>query len=52
MSKKEELTILRQKIKDLKEKGLANKAIAIESNIPIKTLERHITFMKKNKLLA
>ena len=51
MSKKEELTILRQKIKDLKEQGLANKVIAIDLNIPIKTLERHITFMKKNKLL-
>ena len=51
MTKQEELTILRQKIKDLKEKGLANKVIAIDLNIPIKTLERHITFMKKTKLL-
>lgn len=52
MTKQEELNILRQKIKDLKEKGLANKVIAIDLNIPIKTLERHITYMKKNKLLA
>lgn len=51
MTKQEELTILRQKIKDLKEKGLANKVVAIDLNIPIKTLERHITFMKKTKLL-
>lgn len=52
MSKQEELTVLRQKIKDLKEKGLANKIIATNLDIPIKTLERQITFMKKNKLLA
>ena len=51
MSKQEELKELREKIKALKNKGLKNKEISQELNIPIKTLERHITYMKKNELL-
>ena len=50
MSKKEELKQTREKIKSLRAKGLKNKEISKELNIPIKTLERHITYMKKNEL--
>ena len=51
MSKKEELKEIREKIKTLRAKGLLNKEIAQKLNIPLKTLERHITYMKKNVLL-
>ncbi len=51
ITKKEELDILRQKIKALKLKGLRNKDIAISLNVNLKTLERHITFLKRNRLL-
>ena len=51
MSKQEELKELREKIKALKNKGLKNKEISQELELPIKTLERHITYMKKNELL-
>lgn len=52
MTKKEELKILREKIKVLRDKGLKNKEISNELNVPLKTLKRHITYMKKNDLLA
>ncbi|MEG0022384.1 MAG: DNA-binding response regulator [Bacilli bacterium] len=52
MTKKEELNLLREKIKVLREQGLKNKDIAELLNIPLKTLKRHITYMKKNGLLA
>lgn len=51
VSKKEELEILRQKIKALKLKGLKNKEIVFALNVNLKTLERHITFLKRNGLL-
>lgn len=50
-TKKEELKEIREKIKSLKTKGLKNKYIAQELDLPIKTLERHITYIKKNGLL-
>ncbi len=52
MTKKEELKILREKIKALREEGLKNKDISSQLNIPLKTLKRHITYMKKNDLLT
>lgn len=52
ISKQESISILRQKIKDLREQGLKNKDIAEQLNVPVKSIERHITFMKKNGLLA
>ena len=52
MTKKEELKILREKIKALRAEGLKNKNIAESLNIPLKTLKRHITYMKKNDLLT
>ena len=52
MTKKEQLNVLRQKIKVLREEGLKNKDISESLNIPLKTLKRHITYMKKNGLLA
>ncbi|CEN22554.1 replication protein [[Clostridium] sordellii] len=52
MTKQEELKILREKIKAHKEEGLKNKDISDLLNIPLKTLKRHITYMKKNGLLA
>lgn len=51
LSKKEELELLRAKIKTLRAKGLSNKEIAEHLDIPIKSLERHITYMRKNGLL-
>lgn len=51
LTKKEELILLRKKIKSLKEKGFKNKEIALMLHLAIKTLERHITYMKKNGLL-
>lgn len=50
-SKKEQLSALRQKIKALRLQGFKNNEIAQELDIPIKTLERHITYMRKNGLL-
>ena len=50
-TKKEQLEELRQKIKAFKAKGFKNNEITQELDIPIKTLERHITYMKKNGLL-
>ena len=52
MTKQEELDVLRKKIKALREKGLKNKDIAESLNIPLKTLKRHITYMKQNGLLT
>jgi hypothetical protein len=52
MTKQEELKVLRQKIKVLREKGLKNKEVSEALDIPLKTLKRHITYMKKNGLLA
>ncbi|EOU1871531.1 TPA: DNA-binding response regulator [Clostridium perfringens] len=51
LTKKEELDISREKIKALREKGFKNKEISLMLELPIKTLERHITYMKKNGLL-
>lgn len=51
ISKKEELEQLRAKIKTLRAKGLSNKEITEHLDIPIKSLERHITYMRKNGLL-
>ena len=51
VTKKEKLNALRKKIKALKEKGFKNKEITLMLEVPIKTLERHITYMKKNGLL-
>lgn len=51
VSKKEELAILRQKIRSLREEGFKNKEIAQELDLPSKTLERHITAMRKEGLL-
>ncbi|XZI46676.1 DNA-binding response regulator (plasmid) [Clostridium perfringens] len=48
VTKKEKLNALRKKIKALKEKGFKNKEITLMLEVPIKTLERHITYMKKN----
>lgn len=50
--KQEEIIVLRQKIKDLREQGLKNKDIAQQLNVSVKKLEKHITFMRKNGLLA
>ena len=51
ITKKEELELLRAKIKSLRAKGLKNNEICIELDIPQSTLKRHITYMKKNGLL-
>lgn len=51
VSKAAELRETRKKIKDLKNKGLKNKEIAQELSLTVKTLERHITYMRKNGLL-
>lgn len=51
MSKKEQLHEVRQKIKAMRQQGFKNKEIAQELDQPIKTLERHITYMKKKGLL-
>lgn len=50
-TKKEELNQLRAKIKTLRAKGLLNKEISEHLDIPIKSLERNITYMRKNGLL-
>ncbi|MCX0405040.1 helix-turn-helix domain-containing protein [Clostridium perfringens] len=51
VSKKEEIEILRKKIKTLKQEGFKNREISDQLNISVKSLERHITFMRKNGLL-
>ena len=51
LTEKERIFQLREKIKSLKLEGLKNKEIALMLKVPIKTLERHITYMKKNGLL-
>lgn len=51
VSKQQELKELREKIKALKDKGFKNKDISKSLSLPTKTLERHITYMKKNGLL-
>ena len=50
-SKKEQLSELRQKIKAMRQQGFKNIEIAQELSLPSKTLERHITYMRKNGLL-
>ena len=49
--KQQELKLLQDKIKILKKKGLTNKSISQKLSIPLKTLERHITKMRKNNVL-
>ena len=51
LSKKEEISQRRAKIKSLRKQGFKNKEIALMLELPIKTLERHITIMKKDGLL-
>lgn len=50
-TKKEQLDELMQKIKAMRQQGFKNKEISQELKVPIKTLERHITYMKKKGLL-
>lgn len=47
LSKKEELEILRQKIKSLLNKGFSQKEIAISLDIPLRTIQRRISEIKK-----
>ena len=49
--KQQELKVLKDKIKILKNEGLTNKLISEKLSITLKTLERHITKMKKEGLL-
>ncbi|CEP43244.1 replication protein [[Clostridium] sordellii] len=49
--KQQELKVLQDKIKILKSEGLTNRIISERLSIPLKTLERHITKMKKSNLL-
>lgn len=51
LTKKEQLDDLRQKIKAMREQGFKNLEIAQELELPIKTLERHISYIKKNGLI-
>lgn len=51
VSKQEKLKELREKIKSLKLEGFKNKDIAQTLDLPVKSLERHITYLKKNGLL-
>ena len=51
LTKEEELNLQKEKIKSLKEQGFKNKEISQKLNMPLKTLERHITNMKKSRLL-
>lgn len=51
LTKKEQMEQIRAKIKTLRAKGLLNKEISEQLDIPMKSLERHITYMKKNGLL-
>ena len=52
MSKKEQLDKLREKIKNLQAKELLNKEISEYLDIPIKSLERHITYMRKKWVIV
>ena len=47
LTKKEELEILRQKIKSLLNKGFSQKEIAISLDIPLRTIQRRISEIKK-----
>ena len=49
--KQQELQILQDKIKILKNEGLTNKIISEKLSISLKTLERYITKMRKSNLL-
>ncbi|GAA0703192.1 hypothetical protein GCM10008904_10060 [Paraclostridium ghonii] len=49
--KQEELKILQNKIKILKKEGFTNKIVSQKLLIPLKTLERHITKIRKNNVL-
>lgn len=51
LTKVEQNNIIRAKIKSLKIEGFKNREIAQELNLPVKTVERHITYLKKNGLL-
>lgn len=51
LTKKEQLEEVYCKIKNLRIEGLKNKDIAQVLNLPVKTLERYISTMKKNGLL-
>ncbi|MEF9992718.1 MAG: DNA-binding response regulator, partial [Peptostreptococcaceae bacterium] len=48
-NKQQELENLKLKIIKLKSEDVKNKDISKELDIPLKTLERHITKMRKNK---
>lgn len=48
LTKKEQLEEVYCKIVNLRKEGLKNKKIAQELNLQVKTLERHITYLKKN----
>lgn len=50
-TKKEQIKEIREKIKSLKTQGFKNKEIAQMLSLPTKTLERHITHLKKTGLL-
>ena len=50
-TKKEQIELQRNKIKSLREQGFKNKEISQKLNITQKTLERHVTYMKKNGFL-
>lgn len=51
ISKKEQLEILRKNIISLKKCNYKNSDISLKLDVPIKTIERHITYLKKQKLL-
>ncbi|MBH8032982.1 hypothetical protein I6A86_17885 [Clostridioides difficile] len=51
LTKKEQLEEVYCKIKNLRKEGFKNKQIAEVLNLPVKTLERHITYLKKEGLL-
>lgn len=51
ITKKEQILEIREKIKSLKIQGFKNKEIAQMLSLPTKTLERHITHLKKTGLL-
>ena len=50
-SRDEQNAEIRAKIKSLRAKGFKNKEIAQELKLPIKTLEKHIKYLKNNGLL-
>ena len=49
--KQQELKELRENILELKKEKFKNKDISIKLEIPLKTVERHITAMKKDGIL-